>query len=374
MGDKAHQKHVKLARPDFGEWGRCEFAILGNVCSDILSYAIQIKDFFYDTYSVAYIDASHSDESEFSNVAFASVQHADHWQFSTNHNHNLYQSRLTYFDTDIQIVNGNHFTASRQIVFLDDRKKESLERKLDRLTDVKFIVKKSEDQEVYSFLKRFVNEHTIIISEENIPKLCERIQDIKLSSEKINGLILAGGKSTRMGSDKAQINYHGQSQVDYLSEQLKQKCTDVFVSVRKEQASDYSIPVISDTYANFGPLGGILSAFRHDPNSAWLTIATDLPFVSEEAIDELFNHRDKSKIATCFIKSGSEFPDPLFTIWEPKAYKSLLNFLILGYSCPRKVLINSDVKVVPISDDQILMNVNNPEELEKAKKIIQNSN
>lgn len=187
----------------------------------------------------------------------------------------------------------------------------------------------------------------------------------------MNGLVLAGGKSTRMGSDKAQINYHGQRQVDYLHALLQQKCIDVFVSVRAEQSNEYSIPVIEDSYSNFGPLGGILSAFRHDPNRAWITIATDLPFVSETAIDELINQRDKSKVATCFIKSGSEFPDPLFTIWEPKAYKSLLNFLLLGYSCPRKVLINSDVNVVPISDDQILMNVNNPQQLEQAKQIIQ---
>lgn len=374
MENKAHQKHVKLARPNFGEWGRCEFAILGTVCSDIQSFASKMKDILKDDYSVAYIDASHSEESDFSHFDIDATQHANHWELKSNLDNNEYQSKLTYFNTDIQLVNGNHFTASKQIVFLDDRKKESLERKTDRLTDIRFIIKKSPSQEIYSFLGPFISSGTIIISEEDVKSICDHIHKIKLDSDKINGLILAGGKSTRMGSDKGQINYHGTHQVDYLFSQLQQKCSDVFVSVRSDQASHYSIPAIEDVYNNFGPMGGILSAFRHDPNSAWITIATDLPFVNDKAIDELVSQRDKSKIATCYIKSDSEFPDPLFTIWEPKAYKSLLDFLVLGYSCPRKVLINSDVKVIPISDDQILMNVNNPDQLQEAKEILQKTN
>jgi len=372
MEHKAHQKHVKLAKPDFGEWGRCEFALLGTVCSDIQSYANQIKDFFLNKYAVAYIDASHSDKSTYSNFAIDATQHVDHWELKTNPGNNMYQSKLMYFDSDIQIINGNHFTASRQIVFLDDRKKDSLERKIDRLTDIKYIIKKTVDQEIYAFLKPLMTKQTKVLLAENIIEVCDDIHFFKRESETVNGLILAGGKSTRMGSDKGRINYHGQSQVEYLYTQLKQKCSQVFVSVRSDQAHDYSIPMIEDVYMNFGPMGGILSAFRYDPNSAWITIATDLPFVSDKAIEELLSRRDKSKIATCYIKSDSEFPDPLFTIWEPKAYKSLLNFLLLGYSCPRKVLINSDVNVVPISNDQILMNVNNPQELEMAKKIIHN--
>lgn len=374
MENKVHQKHIKLARPDFGQWGRCEFAILGTVCSDINFFAQEVKNYFQDKYAIAYIDASHSEESDYSNFNIDATQHSDHWEIKTNKVNNSYQARLRYYDSDIQLVNGNHFTAARQIIILDDRKKESLERKMDRLTDVRMIIKKSKDQEIYPFLNPFINDNTVFLLEENSNELYKSILQLKLASEKMNGLILAGGKSSRMGSDKAKINYHGQQQVEYIYDKLNQKCSDVFVSVRADQAIDYSIPVIEDSFHNFGPLGGILSAFKYNPNCAWITIATDLPFVSDSSIDELIKQRDKSKIATCFITSKSEFPDPLFTIWEPKAYHSLLNFLALGYSCPRKVLINSDVKVIPISDDQILMNVNNPKDLKKAKQIIETIN
>jgi len=72
-------------------------------------------------------------------------------------------------------------------------------------------------------------------------------------------------------------------------------------------------------------------------------------------------------MATCFHNPETDFPEPLITIWEPRAYPRLLEFLSLGYSCPRKALINSDVQEIDIPDLQLLSNVNTPEELEKLQ-------
>ena len=71
-----------------------------------------------------------------------------------------------------------------------------------------------------------------------------------------------------------------------------------------------------------------------------------------------------------YIDRKNEFPEPLISIWEPKAYPILLNFLARGYSCPRKALINSDVEVVTDREESILTNVNNPEDLSQAKAIL----
>jgi len=79
-------------------------------------------------------------------------------------------------------------------------------------------------------------------------------------------------------------------------------------------------------------------------------------------LQQLIAQRDPSKIATAFYNSDTDFPEPLITIWEPKSYPILLHFLSLGYSCPRKVLINSDVKVVRLMDESVLVNVNTEEE------------
>ena len=109
--------------------------------------------------------------------------------------------------------------------------------------------------------------------------------------------------------------------------------------------------------------------FSTNPNKAWLVIATDVPFVNEEIINLLLENRDPSKIATTIKGKGKEFPEPLITIYEPKAYGKLLQYLAQGYSCPRKMLINSDVEIVEI-DDAFIRNVNTPEEFESAIKEI----
>jgi molybdopterin-guanine dinucleotide biosynthesis protein A len=102
-----------------------------------------------------------------------------------------------------------------------------------------------------------------------------------------------------------------------------------------------------------------------------LVLATDLPFVNTELIELLLSKRNPSKIATAIKGKGKEFVEPLITIYEPKAYPILLQYLAQGYSCPRKPLINSDVEIVEVDDD-LIRNINTQEEFETAKKELNN--
>ena len=99
-------------------------------------------------------------------------------------------------------------------------------------------------------------------------------------------------------------------------------------------------------------------------------MAADVPFVNDEIIQLLLKHRNPGKVATAVKGVGKEFVEPLITIYEPKAYPILLQYLAQGYSCPRKMLINSNVEIVEIADD-FIRNINTPEEFEVAKKEIQ---
>jgi molybdopterin-guanine dinucleotide biosynthesis protein A len=113
-----------------------------------------------------------------------------------------------------------------------------------------------------------------------------------------------------------------------------------------------------------------LSAFQTNPNTAWFTLACDLPYLSSQTLDYLADHRNPSKIATCFIDSENKFPEPLITIWEPRAYPIMLQFLSQGYSCPRKVLINSDVELLQAPVIADLQNVNYPQQRQEAMEYL----
>jgi len=199
----------------------------------------------------------------------------------------------------------------------------------------------------------------------------QRYQSVKKNIPVINGLVLAGGKSVRMGFDKTVIEWHGKDQRSYMADALKAICNDVFISCRTEQQDEIkNYKTIADTFTGLGPYGAILSAFRENPDVAWLVTASDLPLMDKATLQYLINYRNISAVATTFESPHDGLPEPLITIWEPKAYHILLSFLAQGYSCPRKVLRNNDVHIIKAQYPEKLMNVNTEEELIKAKALL----
>ncbi|ALD22863.1 molybdenum cofactor biosynthesis protein MoaC [Hymenobacter sp. DG25A] len=186
----------------------------------------------------------------------------------------------------------------------------------------------------------------------------------------IFGLVLAGGRSQRMQADKSRLRYHQEEQRAHAAALLAPWCQEVFVSCRPDQVADIpaGLQPLPDQFLDLGPLSGILSAFRQNPNAAWLVVACDLPFLSENTLRYLVEHRQAGRMATAFQSPENEFPEPLITIWEPQSYAALLRFLALGYSCPRKALINSDVAVLTPPAAEELRNVNTPQEREAAER------
>lgn len=188
----------------------------------------------------------------------------------------------------------------------------------------------------------------------------------------LNGLVLTGGKSTRMGREKDLIQWHGKEQRYYVADMLQHFCKEVFISCRAEQAKDIddAYKTLPDTFLNMGPVGGILSALRFQRDRAWLVVACDLPLLNKETIHFLIENRNAKQIATAFESPNDGLPEPLVTIWEPQSYPVLLNFLGSGMTCPRKVLINSDIQILQPLLPETLMNVNTPEDAARAKEIL----
>jgi len=187
----------------------------------------------------------------------------------------------------------------------------------------------------------------------------------------LNGLVLAGGKSKRMGFDKGMVDWYGKEQRYYMADMLQSFCDEVYISRSStEQQIDEQYQTLTDTFTGLGPYGAILSALREKPNNAWLVVACDLPLLDKHTLQFLVDNRDVSAIATAYGNGFQDLPEPLIAIWEPKSNEVLLSFLEKGYSCPRKVLINSDTKLLQVPNVNALTNVNTPEDFEKIKKLL----
>lgn len=179
----------------------------------------------------------------------------------------------------------------------------------------------------------------------------------------LNGLVLAGGKSSRMGKDKSRIVYHGTPQREFLFALLSRFCLKVYTSCRNGQDVPDNLNPLPDLYSFESPLNGILTAFDKQPDSAWLVVAVDMPNVDEKAIDFLIQNRDASKVATCYYNEETRLPEPLLTIWEPHTLSQLRKFSEAGKISPRDFLSTHNVHTVKTPDHTILKNVNSPEDL-----------
>lgn len=185
------------------------------------------------------------------------------------------------------------------------------------------------------------------------------------------GLVLCGGKSTRMGADKCDMDYHGMPQGKYLYEQLRPLCDKTFLSIRKDQELAWaaSMPVIRDRDEYKGPFNGLLSAHRLHPDAAWLVVACDLPMLNTKILQELITERALKEVATAYATKESGLPEPLVAIWEPAGLARAIRYLEdASSSCPRKFLIRSNAALVTAADDAYLMNANSPAERDLALK------
>jgi len=365
-----HQKHAKLKLKANDNFAPNEIAIVGTKCSVISNLVQQVSEKL-GMHKLAYLDASHSEETEEKTFDSFTFNANGTLAVSANYALNKFNQRVQFSQHDLVFINGNHFEGAKQILILDKEKEASVLKRLEQLNNIQFVIKLTDDAKYFDFL------------EENNPQiknlLCYHIAEIdkiskhleNLIKEKIApiyGLVLAGGKSTRMGTDKGTLNFYGKNQRDVAIELLEKNYLKTFLSVRSDQEIGMENK-ITDKFVGLGPFGAICSAFQENPDVAWLVLATDLPFVNDEVIKLLLKHRNPSKVATTIKGKNSQFPEPLITIWEPKSYTLMLNYLAQGYSCPRKVLLNSDIEIIEVDDD-FIRNINTPEEFKAAHKEI----
>lgn len=290
------------------------------------------------------------------------INDKNHFAFINSGNYNPTVIRKVFNDCDFVFVEGYKYLDNPKIIIIDENKQIIKEYNEGKISNVLCFVGEYDYIEID---KPYFNRNDLEGISNFILNYFENL------SKKINiyGLVLAGGKSTRMGKDKAQLEYHGKNQVEYTCDLLSKYCDRVFVSTRdKVYSSKYES--IFDTFLNLGPVGGILSAQTLLPNTAFLVVACDMPYINERTIEKIVSERDYFKFSTCYINYENNLPEPLCAIYEPKSKTSLMDFIAEGYSCPRKFLINYNVKKILPDNPLEMSNINHIEEYQKIKENI----
>jgi molybdopterin-guanine dinucleotide biosynthesis protein A len=189
----------------------------------------------------------------------------------------------------------------------------------------------------------------------------------------LRGLVLAGGRSQRMGQDKAAILIDDTTLLERTVTLLDGCVASVSVSVRSDQADDRlrrQYPLLLDTGVGLGPANGLRAAHLSDPAAAWLVLACDMPGLDRQAITALLVARDPARAATAWRSPVTGLPEPLCAIWEPATLARLASLAAAAGRpvSPRALLAESDTLLLDAPWPAVLLNLNTPAELERYRK------
>lgn len=114
---------------------------------------------------------------------------------------------------------------------------------------------------------------------------CIHLKDrTMLHPNDITGIVLAGGKSSRFGSNKALSTYSGKSFLEHIIQQMGPYTGGVIISGFYPEYENLGVPVLNDLYTEAGPLGGIYTALTYCTTPWMLVLTCDMPLITSEII------------------------------------------------------------------------------------------
>ena len=188
------------------------------------------------------------------------------------------------------------------------------------------------------------------------------------SKNKITGIVLSGGKSSRMGREKGLCTLYGKPLIEYGVELLLEVCDDVIVSANSNSYDYLGLPVVKDNVPGAGPAGGLSSAIHFSETDDNFILSCDMPFVSNGLIRFILSHKNGHQ-AVVPVNNG--FPEPLCAYYRKDTATVFDNSIKNGIYKIQKVLKNIDTAFINIDqqngfDNKLLFsNINTGEELKR---------
>ncbi|MGE4298135.1 MAG: molybdenum cofactor guanylyltransferase [Desulfovibrionaceae bacterium] len=188
----------------------------------------------------------------------------------------------------------------------------------------------------------------------------------------LRGMVLAGGKSRRLGRDKAHIPLDGCSMLERMLGLVRSYCEEVYVSGRDALAEGIDAQWIPDDEPGLGPIGGILSGLQR-LGGPLLVLACDLPLLTGETLEQLILARDArphDAVMTTYLQVETGYIESLVAIYEAEAAPYLRRALENGEHKLTNAIPPELRHHIPYSHDEasVFFNLNYPADLALLKR------
>jgi len=196
-----------------------------------------------------------------------------------------------------------------------------------------------------------------------------------IATRPVHGLVLAGGKSRRMGSDKAAMLHPdgrplARRCLDLLAEA---GCDALAISLSHDQelppntTDIVDLTVVRDPEAGgVGPLTGISAAMTSAPQADWLVLACDLPRLDVGTLRHLIDSRKPAEPLLSYRSEFDGLPEPLCAIYSAGSLELIQQALAEDFRCPRKILMRHECRLLDLPTPRALENANTLEDWKQA--------
>lgn len=185
----------------------------------------------------------------------------------------------------------------------------------------------------------------------------------------ITGIVLSGGKSTRMGREKGLVNYGGKPLVSYSIQALESLCSNILLSANKNLDSykKFGFRIVHDEVKGIGPLGGLLACLKQSDTQYNLVLSCDMPFVESALLEYLLSQVVNEQAVVPVQENGKLQPlcacyhTNIISAIEESIQKNNFKMIdFLNHINMKQVLIN---KQLPFFTEQLFFNINHPGQL-----------
>ncbi|GAA3509652.1 molybdenum cofactor guanylyltransferase [Aquimarina addita] len=178
----------------------------------------------------------------------------------------------------------------------------------------------------------------------------------------ITGIILAGGKSSRMGQEKGLVKHNGIPFIEHIIRAMETVTDQILIITSQKAYQKYGYKCIPDIFTECGPIGGIYSGLSKTSTTHNLILSCDIPFITSFVLENLI-HKHRIKYDITYYDNN-----PLIGLYNQSVTHKFLQSIEQKQLRLMQLLFNLKVQVLEVTEQitPLVRNINTPEQYNKA--------
>jgi len=188
-----------------------------------------------------------------------------------------------------------------------------------------------------------------------------------INKKNITGIILAGGKSSRMGSDKAQLLFKGKTFLNHVIDALKPLVDEVLIVSNNKEHGNFNFKRVPDTLSGAGPLAGLHAGLNHSNTDINFVLSCDVPLIQTSLLELILSNNEEYKDVIQIESEGKTHH--LIALYKKSVAPHFLSVLNEGERRLSKAIKGLNVKTIsiPKTEQYAVKNINSREDLKNIE-------